>query len=166
MGADTGFATSARSALRMRRHAACWSLALLVASASCLAGEPETLVLASKDLGFPEIDTTITFARTGEHTYRVRYSTPAPSPDHLMFYTGFYFCAARRLALDAGFDRFALLPDADVAQRDPVAGGVTGFLKPGEDAAKVLEPRFASAQFLSIELIAKGCPTAPGAAKQ
>jgi len=96
----------------------------------------------------------------------VRYSTPAPSPDDLMLYTGFYFCAARRLALDAGFDRFALLPDADVAQRDAVAGGVTAFLKPGEDASRVLEPRFASARFQSIESIANVCPAPPSASKQ
>ena len=46
-----------------------------------------------------------------EHTYRVQYSTPPLSADYLMLCTGFYFCAARRLALDAGFDRTALIPD-------------------------------------------------------
>ena len=130
-----------------------------------VAEEPASFALAAKAYGFPVIDTTITFTRLAEHTYQVRYSHPPPSPDHLMLYTGFYFCAARKLALDAGFDRFALLPDADVAQHDPAAGGITAFLKPGEEASKVLEPRFASAQFNSIELVASNCPAQPTAAK-
>src|SRR2546430_2250648 len=49
-------------------------------------------VLATKDLGFPVIDTTVTFNRMAEHTYRVQYSTPPLSFDHLILYTGFYFC--------------------------------------------------------------------------
>jgi len=126
-------------------------------SALSLASEPESFVLATKDLGFPVIDTTVTFTRIAEHTYRVRYSNPPPTPDHLMLYTGFYFCAARKLALDSGFDRFALLPDVDAAQGDPVQGGVTAYLKPGEEASKVLESRFASAKFSSIDLVAGNC---------
>jgi hypothetical protein len=130
-----------------------------------VAEEPASFALAAKAYGFPVIDTTITFTRLAEHTYQVRYSNPPPSPDHLMLYTGFYFCAARKLALDAGFDRFAMLPDADVTQRDPTAGGITAFLKPGEEASKVLEPRFVNTQFRSLELVASNCPAQPAPTK-
>ena len=52
-----------------------------------MAEEPASFVLATKDLGFPVIDTTVTFTRLAEHTYRVQYSTPPLSSDHLMLYT-------------------------------------------------------------------------------
>jgi hypothetical protein len=134
-------------------------------SALSMASEPETFVATTKELGFPVIDTNVTFTRTGEHTYRVRFSNPPPMPDLLMLYTGFYFCATQRLALDAGFDRFALLPDPDAAQNDPAQGGITAFLKPGEEGSKVLEPRFATAHFTSIEGVARNCPAQPGSVK-
>jgi hypothetical protein len=71
-----------------------------------------------------------------------------------MLYTGFYFCAARKLTHDAGFDRSALLPDSESSLR-----GFAAFLKPGQEAAQVLEPPYANATFTSFELLA--CPTQP-----
>ncbi len=127
-----------------------------------LAEDPPTFVLSAKDLGFPVIETTITFTRLAEHTYRVQYSSPPPSPDYLMLYTGFYFCAARKFALDAGFDRTALASDPESSTQN---GGIAIFLKPGEEASKVLEPRFAGATFSSIELFARNCPMQPSPAK-
>ena len=134
---------------------------LLAWSGLNMAEEPASFVLATKDLGFPVIDTTVTFTRLAEHTYRVQYSTPPAGPEYLMLYTGFYFCAARKLALDAGFDRTALIPEPESTQ-----SGIAVFLKPGEEAPKVLEPRFAGATFSSIELFATSCPTQPPPAKQ
>jgi len=125
------------------------------------AEEPASFVLAAKEFGFPVIDTTVLFTRLAEHTYRVQYSPPPPSADYLMLYTGFYFCAARKLALDAGFDRTALVPDPESPQ-----SGIAVFLKPGEEASKVLEPQFTGATFNSIEMFAKNCPTPPPPAKQ
>jgi hypothetical protein len=125
------------------------------------AEEPASFALAAKEFGFPVIDSTITFTRLAQHTYKVQYSTPPPSADYWMLYTGFYLCAARKLALDAGFDRTALIPDPESPQ-----SGITVFLKPGEEAAKVLEPRFTRATFNSIELFAKNCPPSPPATKQ
>jgi hypothetical protein len=127
-----------------------------------LAEEPASFALSTKELGFPAIDTTITFTRLAEHTYRVQYATPPPTPDHLMLYTGFFFCAARQFALDTGFDRTALVPDP---KAPPLSGSIAIFLKPGEEATKVLEPRFANARFSSIELFAPNCPTKPLPAK-
>ena len=138
------------------------STLLLAWSGVNMAEEPASFNLAAKDFGFPVIDTTVTFTRLAEHAYRVQYSTPPPGPEYLMLYTGFYFCAARKLALDAGFDRTALIPDPE----SPQGGGIAVFLKPGEEAPKVLEPRFASATFSSIELFAKNCPTQAPPAKQ
>lgn len=126
-----------------------------------MAEEPASFALGTKEFGFLVIDTTVIFTRLAEHTYKVQYSTPPPSADYLMPYSGFYFCAARKLALDAGFDRTALIPDPESTQ-----SGVAVFLKPGEDAAKVLQPRFAAATFNSIELFAKNCPTQSPPAKQ
>jgi hypothetical protein len=136
----------------------CLGALVLAWSPLSVAGEVESFVVTTRDLAFPMIDTSITFTRTSDHVYRARYSSPPPSADHLMLYTGLYLCAARSLALDAGFDRFALLPDEDVARGDAAAAGVTAFLKPGEEASKVLEPRFATARFSSIDLVAKNCP--------
>ena len=133
---------------------------LLGWSALGAAEEPASFGLDAKEYGFPVIDTTVTFTRLAEHTYRVQYSTPPPSPEYVMLYTGFYFCAARKLALEAGFDRIALVPDSESPQ-----GGIAVFLKPGEEP-KVLEPRFAGATFGSIELFAKNCPAQPLPAKQ
>ena len=126
------------------------------------AEEPASFALAAKEFGFPVIDTTVTFTRLAEHAYRVQYSTPPPGPEYLMLYTGFYLCAARKLALDAGFDRIALIPDPE----SPQGAGISVFLKPGEEAPKVLETRFAGATFSSIELFAKNCPTQAPPAKQ
>jgi hypothetical protein len=135
---------------------------LLGWSALSMAEDPASLVLSAKDFGYPVIDTTITFTRLAEHTYRVQYSSEPLSPDYLMLYTGFYFCAARKLALDAGFDRTALASDPEPP---PHSGGIAIFLKPGEEASRVLEPRFASATFSSIELFAQNCPTQASPAK-
>jgi hypothetical protein len=74
-------------------------------SALSLAEEPVSFALSTKELGFPAIDTTITFTRLSEHTYRVQYTTPPPTPNDLMLYTGFFFCAARQFAVDTGDDR-------------------------------------------------------------
>jgi hypothetical protein len=114
-------------------------------------GEAVSFVLTTKELGFPAIDTTITFTRVAEHTYRVRYSNPPPAAEYLMLYSGFYFCAVQKLALDNGFDRFALLADQDSPQNDSAQAGITVFLKPGEEASKVLEPRFVGATFGSVD---------------
>jgi hypothetical protein len=130
-------------------------------SAAIGAEEPSSFAVAAKELGFPVIDTTVSFTRIAEHTYKVKYSPPPPSAQYLMLYTGFYFCAARKLALDAGFDRTALIPDPDSPQNATAV-----FLKPGEEAAKILEPRFRGAAFNSIELFAKNCPPPPPPAKQ
>jgi len=126
---------------------------LLVSSAPTRADEPASFALDAKAYGFPVIDTTITFTRVAPRAYRMRYSTPPPSADHLMLYTGLYFCAARKLALEAGFDRTALVADPESPQ-----GGIALFLMPGEEAAKALEPRYAGATFNAIELFARGCP--------
>ena len=131
-------------------------------SALSLAEEPISFALSTKELGFPVIDTAITFTRLAEHTYRVQYTTPPPTPDQLMLYTGFFFCAARQFALDTGFDRTALLPDPEAP---PLSGGIVIFLKPGEEAAKVLAPRFANARFSSIEQYAPNCPPKSSPAK-
>ena len=131
-----------------------------------LASEPASFVLTTKDLGFPVIDTAITFTRAAEHTYRVRYSNPPAGAEYLMLYSGFYLCAVQKLALDNGFDRFALLADPDSVQSDSAQAGITVFLKPGEEASKVLESRFASATFGSVELVAKNCPARSGPSKQ
>ena len=139
---------------------------LLGWSGLSLAGEPVSFVLTTKELGFPAIDTTITFTRVAEHTYRVRYSNPPPGAEYLMLYSGFYFCAVQKLALDNGFDRFALLADQDSPQNDSAQAGITVFLKPGEEASKVLEPRFVGATFGSVELVAKTCPAKSGPTKQ
>ena len=135
---------------------------LLGWSGLSLAEDPASFALSTKELGFPVIDTTITFTRLAEHTYRVQYTSPPPTPDHLMLYTGFFICAARQFALHAGFDRTALVPDPEAP---PQSGGIAIFLKPGEEAAKVLEPRFANARFSSIELFAPNCPTKAAPAK-
>ena len=127
-----------------------------------MAEDPARFVLSTKDFGFPVIDTTITFTRLAEHTYRVQYSSAPPSPDYLMLYTHFYFCAARKFALDAGFDRTALTSDPEPP---PHSGGIAIFLKPGEEASRVLEPRFVSATFNPIELFAPNCPTQASPAK-
>jgi hypothetical protein len=125
------------------------------------AEEPASFARTAKELGFPATGTTITFTRLAQHTYRVQFSTPPPSGDYLMLYTELYFCGARKLALDAGFDRVALVPDPESPQ-----GGIAVFLKPGEDATKVLEPRFIiGASFDSIELFAN-CPPLPPSTKQ
>jgi len=134
---------------------------LLGWSGRAMAEEPARFALDAKEFGFPVIDTTVTFTRLAEHTYKVQYSTLPPSADYLMLYTGLYFCAAQKLALDAGFDRTALLPDPESTQ-----SGFAVFLKPGEEAANVLQPRFAAATFSSIELFATSCPTEPRPAKQ
>ena len=120
-----------------------------------LAADPASFAVSTRELGFPTIDTTITFTRLAEHTYRVQYSNPPPSPDHLMLYTGFYFCAASKLAREAGFDRTALAPDPAAS---PQSGGIAIFLKPGEEAASALEPRYAAATLVSVELFARNCP--------
>ena len=57
---------------------------LLGSSGLSLGGEPVSFVLTTKELGFPAIDTTITFTRVAEHTYRVRYSNPPPGAEYLM----------------------------------------------------------------------------------
>ena len=154
----------------MKRLRACITLSLgvllLGRSGFNLADEPTSFVLTTKEIGFPAIDTTITFTRTAEHTYRVRYSNPPPSPDHMMLYTGFFFCAARKLGLDSGFDRFALIPDPGSAQGDSTQGGITVFLQPGEEASKILEPRFASGTFTSIDLVGRNCPAQSDPAKR
>ena len=139
--------------------AAAW---LLGWSGLTLAEDPASFSLSTKEYGFPVIDTTITFTRIAEHTYRVQYTSPPPSPDHLMLYTGFFFCAARNFALDAGFDRIALVPDPDAL---PQSGGIAIFLRPGEEATKASEPRFANARFSSIELFAPNCPANASPAK-
>ena len=136
---------------------------LLGWSGLSLADDPGSFALSTKEYGFPVIDTTITFTRVAEHTYRVQYTSPPPSPDYLMLYTGFYFCAARKFALDAGFDRTALAPDPEAPPSQ--SGGIAIFLKPGEEASRVLEPRFASASFSSIELFARNCPRQASPAK-
>jgi len=142
--------------------------AALLASAFLLAWaapngaeEPARFALAAKEFGFPVIDTTTIFTRLAQHTYKVQYSTPPPSADYLMLYTGFYLCAVRKLALDTGFDRTALIPDPESPQ-----SGIAVFLKLGEEAAKVLEPRYSGATFNSIEVFAKNCPSSPPPAKQ
>lgn len=126
-----------------------------------MAPKNQRVSLAAKEFGFPVIDTTVTFTRLAEHTYRVHYSTPPPSADYLMLYTGFYLCAARKLALDSGFDRTALIPDSESTQ-----SGIAVFLKPGEEAKKVLEPRFAGTTSSPVTLFAKNCPPLPSPTKQ
>jgi hypothetical protein len=103
-------------------------------------------VFSAKELGFPEIDTTIIFAAESERTYRVRYSKLPAAPDLAMLYTTLYFCAARKLAIEQGFDRNGLLPDPGPSQ-----SGVAFFLRPGESGAQVLEPRFAAVSLLPVD---------------
>src|SRR5450432_4429000 len=78
--------------------------------------EPSNFTVTTKQIGFPIIDTEITFTRESERIYRVRYSNLPPIADLAMLYTGFYFCAARKLALEFGFDRTALVADPDSPQ--------------------------------------------------
>jgi hypothetical protein len=124
------------------------------------AAEPADFVVTTKQLGFPVIDTGITFTREADRIYRVRYSSPPPSPDLAMLYTGFYFCAAQNLALEAGYDRTALIPDPNSAQ-----GGVAAFLKPGESASDLSDRRFANVPLTPIAVLASTCPAQPPSGK-
>jgi hypothetical protein len=123
--------------------------------------EPTNFTVTTKQIGFPIIDTEITFTRESERIYRVRYSNLPPIADLAMLYTGFYFCAARKLALEFGFDRTALVADPDSPQ-----SGVAAFLRPGESPSVLSDQRFASVTMNSIELFAATCPTQPPPAKQ
>ena len=134
-------------------------LAVLASSVGTLATANDGLDRAfpAKELGFPEIDTTIIFAPESERTYRIHYSKlPAGESNLAMLYTTLYFCAARKLAIERGFDRYGLLPDAGPSQ-----SGTAFFLRSGESAAQVLEPRLAAAPALPVDYpsIASGCDT-------
>jgi len=143
-------------------YAALLSAGLLLAwSGPNMAQEPASLVLSTRDIGFPVIDTTITFTREAKHTYRVRFSNPPPAPEYAMLYTGLQFCAARKLATESGFDRVAFVPEADSPQ-----SGFAVFLAPGEEASKTLDQRFANASFGPVELLARNCPAQLPSAKQ
>src|SRR5262249_26882459 len=115
-----------------------------------MAQEPASLALSTRDIGFPVIDTTITFTREAKHTYRVRFSNPPPGPEYAMLYAGLQFCAARKLATESGFDRVAVVPESDSPQ-----SGFAVFLAPGEEASKTLDQRFANAPFGSLDLLAR-----------
>jgi hypothetical protein len=112
------------------------------------------LVFSSKDLGIPEIDITITFTPESERTYRVEYSKLPAHPDLGMFYTYFYMCAARKIALERGFDRFGMFP-----VKDEPSFGIGFFLRPGEDANQVLGAQFSNAAALSVTnpSVSQGC---------
>jgi hypothetical protein len=118
------------------------------------AQEPADFTVTTKQFGFPVIDTAVTFTREKERTYRVRYSNPPPSPEYAMLYTGFYFCAAHKLAVESGYDRAALIPAPDSAQ-----SGVAAFLRPGESASQLTDQRFANVTFTPIQVMGTGCPT-------
>jgi hypothetical protein len=123
-------------------------LAVLVSSVEALAATDDRLerAFSATELGFPEIDTAIIFAPESERTYRIRYSKlPAGESNLAMLYTVLYFCAARKLAIERGFDRHGLLADAGSSP-----GGTAFFLRPGESAAQVLEPRFAGVSLLPV----------------
>src|SRR5262249_36241531 len=135
-------------------YAALLSAGLLLAwSGPNMAQEPASLVLSARDIGFPVIDTTISFTREAKQTYRVRFSNPLPGPEYAMLYTGLQFCAARKLATESGFDRVAVVPESDSPQ-----SGFAVFLAPGEEASKTLDQRFANAPFGSLDLLARSCP--------
>ena len=78
-----------------------------------------------------------------------------------MLYTGFYFCAARKLALELGYDRTALIPDPDSPQ-----GGVAAFLKPGESPSELSDRRFANVALSPIAVLASACPIQLPSGKQ
>jgi hypothetical protein len=125
------------------------------------AEEPANFTVTTKQFGFPIIDTAVTFTRDTERTYRVRYSNPPASPEYAMLYTGFYFCAAHKLAVESGYDRTALIPEPDSA-----LNGIAAFLKPGESPSQLSDQRFANVPFSPIQLIATGCPIQSPPAKQ
>jgi len=130
-------------------------LATVSALALCGAGIGQgQLVFSSKDFGISEIDVTITFTPESERTYRVEYSKLPAHPDLGMFYTYFYMCAARQIALERGFDRFGMLP-----VKDQPNFGIGFFLGPGEDANQVLGAQFSNAAALSVTnpSVTQGC---------
>ena len=139
------------------------TMAAALCGAVCAQGRKD-FAFSSNEFGFPEVvDVTLTFTAESERTFRLQYSKPPAYPDLGMFYTMLYFCGARKIALEQGFDRFGLAVEK---------GGETGigfFLKPGEVAAEVLEPRFANQPALPIAdpAIAASCdagaahPTVP-----
>jgi hypothetical protein len=120
------------------------------------------LVFSSKDFGFPEIDTTITFTPDSERTFRIEYSKPPPHPDMLMLYTYLYFCTARKVAIERGFDRFGILPE-----EGQTLTATAFFLRPGEEANQVLGPRFAKTSALPVTYptIAAMCDAKPSQPK-
>ena len=124
-------------------------LAVLTGSVCALAAaneEPDR-TFPAKELGFPEIDTAIIFAPESERTYRMHYSKlPAGESNLAMLYTTLYFCAARKLAIERGFDRFGLI----LSDAGPSQSGIVFFLRPGESAGQVLEPRFAAVSPLPV----------------
>jgi hypothetical protein len=136
-------------------------LAVLTGSVCALAAanEERDRIFPAQELGFPEIDTAIIFAPESERTYRVHYSKlPAGESNLAMLYTSLLFCAARKLAIERGFDRFGL---ALVDPPGPSQSGIVFFLRPGESAGQVLEPRLAAVSPLPVNYptIASGCDT-------
>jgi hypothetical protein len=135
----------------------------LIASASAIAllhygvvtaQERKQFVFSSQDFGFAEIDTTLTFTAESERTFKIQYSKLPPNPDLMMLYTSFYFCAARKVARELGFDRYGTLSGQNQDQ-----SGTAFFLRPGEVAAQVLGAQFANASALPVDYptIAAGC---------
>lgn len=139
------------------------TLAIALCGAVCAQGRRD-FAFSSNQFGFPEVvDVTLTFTAESERTFLLRYSKPPAYPDLGFFYTMLYFCGARKVAQEQGFDRFGLAVEK---------GGETGigfFLRPGEIQAEVLDPRFANQPALPVNepQVAEGCdageshPTVP-----
>jgi hypothetical protein len=138
------------------------SVVLSLHCGSAWAQERRDFTFSSKDFGFAEIDTTLTFTAESGHTFRIQYSKQPSHPDLLMIYTSFYFCAARKVALQLGFDRYGVLAEQNEDKSDTAF-----FLRPGEVAAEALGPRFAAASALPVDYptIASGCDARASNAK-
>jgi hypothetical protein len=132
----------------------CVSVLLALSGNATAADDRGELILSSKQLGFEEIDTTLTFTRESERTYKVQFSNDPAYPDLGALYSMFYFCASRQVAVELGFDRYGIVPDPK-----PSKGGTAVFLRRGESTSEVLAPQYANASLLSVDYptIAAGC---------
>ena len=130
-----------------------------VASAS---DERRNFVFTAKEFNLP-LDASVTFTAETQRTFRVEYSDSPAHPDLLMLYSYLYFCAARKVALEQGFDRYGLLQPQGQTQ-----SGTAFFLSPGESASQVLGPEFSKAPVLPIDYptIAAMCDSGAGKGKQ
>jgi hypothetical protein len=141
----------------------CVSALLALLGNASAADDRGEVVLSSKQLGFEEIDTTLTFTRESERTYKVQFSNDPPYADLGALYSMFYVCASRRVAVELGFDRYGIVPDPK-----PGKGGTAVFLREGESASQALASQYANASLLPVDYptIAAGCDMKASKAKR